>query len=132
LPQAAVVAESSAENVRANLAAFTAAIPGAAATVAKAPVAAAAPVGALTSAVPDPVAPPADLLPIWAAALHSAITAMQAERVRRVGTVAATGSSLNIGLGNTGSDNVGIFPYSGISPFGFNGTFYYTKATYKF
>ena len=32
----------------------------------------------------------------------------------------------------TGSDNVGIFPYSGISPFGFNGTFYYTKATYKF
>ena len=32
----------------------------------------------------------------------------------------------------TGSDNNGIFPYSGISPFGFNGAFYYGKLSYKF
>ena len=31
-----------------------------------------------------------------------------------------------------GNDNAGIFPYSGISPWGFNGAFYYTKASYKF
>jgi iron complex outermembrane recepter protein len=31
-----------------------------------------------------------------------------------------------------GNDNLGIFPYSGISPFGSNGTFYYTKLSYKF
>ena len=31
-----------------------------------------------------------------------------------------------------GSDNVGIFPYSGISPFGFNGAFYYSKVSLKF
>jgi iron complex outermembrane receptor protein len=31
-----------------------------------------------------------------------------------------------------GNDNVGIFPYNGISPFGFNGTFYYTKVSLKF
>lgn len=31
-----------------------------------------------------------------------------------------------------GSDNVGIFPYSGISPFGFNGVFYYGKLSLKF
>lgn len=31
-----------------------------------------------------------------------------------------------------GSDNVGIFPYNGISPFGFNGAFYYTKLSWKF
>ncbi len=31
-----------------------------------------------------------------------------------------------------GSDNVGIFPYSGISPFGFNGVFYYSKLSLKF
>ena len=31
-----------------------------------------------------------------------------------------------------GTDNVGIFPYSGISPFGFNGVFYYTKLSLKF
>ena len=36
------------------------------------------------------------------------------------------------GTAFTGSDNVGIFPYSGISPFGFNGAFYYTKVAYKF
>jgi iron complex outermembrane receptor protein len=36
------------------------------------------------------------------------------------------------GVAYTGSDNVGIFPYSGISPFGFNGTYYYTKIAYKF
>ncbi len=30
-----------------------------------------------------------------------------------------------------GSDNAGIFPYSGISPFGFNGRFYYGKVSYK-
>jgi iron complex outermembrane receptor protein len=36
------------------------------------------------------------------------------------------------GTAFTGSDNVGIFPYSGISPFGFNGTYYYSKITYKF
>ncbi|MFM1749023.1 MAG: hypothetical protein RLZZ188_2689, partial [Verrucomicrobiota bacterium] len=29
-------------------------------------------------------------------------------------------------------DNVGIFPYSGISPFGFNGAFYYSKVSLKF
>ena len=31
-----------------------------------------------------------------------------------------------------GSDNVGIFPYNGISPFGFNGAFYYSKVSFKF
>ena len=31
-----------------------------------------------------------------------------------------------------GSDNVGIFPYSGVSPFGFSGAFYYGKLAYKF
>ena len=31
-----------------------------------------------------------------------------------------------------GSDNVGIFPYNGVSPFGFNGAFYYTKVSLKF
>jgi len=36
------------------------------------------------------------------------------------------------GAAFNGSDNVGIFPYSGISPFGFNGTFYYTKLSLKF
>ena len=36
------------------------------------------------------------------------------------------------GVAYSGADNVGIFPYSGISPFGFNGAFYYTKVGYKF
>ncbi len=36
------------------------------------------------------------------------------------------------GVAFNGYDNVGIFPYSGISPFGFNGTFYYTKLSLKF
>lgn len=36
------------------------------------------------------------------------------------------------GVAFNGSDNVGIFPYSGISPFGFNGAFYYTKLALKF
>ena len=36
------------------------------------------------------------------------------------------------GTAFTGADNVGIFPYSGISPFGFNGAFYYGKVSYKF
>lgn len=36
------------------------------------------------------------------------------------------------GTAYSGSDNVGIFPYSGISPFGFNGAFYYGKVSYKF
>jgi iron complex outermembrane receptor protein len=31
-----------------------------------------------------------------------------------------------------GTDNVGIFPYNSISPFGFNGVFYYTKLSLKF
>jgi len=31
-----------------------------------------------------------------------------------------------------GSDNVGIFPYSGTTPFGFNGAFYYGKVSWKF
>jgi iron complex outermembrane receptor protein len=31
-----------------------------------------------------------------------------------------------------GSDNAGTFPYSGVSPFGFNGAFYYGKMSYKF
>jgi len=31
-----------------------------------------------------------------------------------------------------GSDNVGIFPYSGISPFGFNGVTYYGKVAFRF
>ena len=35
-------------------------------------------------------------------------------------------------LGRTGADNVGIFPYTGLSPFGFNGAFYYSKVSYKF
>ena len=36
------------------------------------------------------------------------------------------------GAAYSGTDNVGIFPYSGISPFGFNGVFYYTKLSLKF
>jgi iron complex outermembrane receptor protein len=32
----------------------------------------------------------------------------------------------------TGTDNNGIFPYSGISPFGFSGASYYGKISYKF
>ncbi len=36
------------------------------------------------------------------------------------------------GVAFNGSDNVGIFPYSGISPFGFSGAFYYSKVSYKF
>lgn len=31
-----------------------------------------------------------------------------------------------------GSDNAGIFPYSGISPFGFNGVTYYGKVAFRF
>jgi iron complex outermembrane receptor protein len=31
-----------------------------------------------------------------------------------------------------GNDNAGIFPYNSVSPFGFNGVFYYTKASLKF
>jgi len=31
-----------------------------------------------------------------------------------------------------GTDNVGIFPYNSISPFGFNGVFYYTKLALRF
>ena len=36
------------------------------------------------------------------------------------------------GTAFSGSDNVGIFPYSSISPFGFNGASYYGKISYKF
>ena len=36
------------------------------------------------------------------------------------------------GVVYNGSDNVGIFPYSGISPFGFNGAYYYAKLSVKF
>jgi iron complex outermembrane receptor protein len=36
------------------------------------------------------------------------------------------------GAGFNGTDNVGIFPYNGISPFGFNGAFFYTKLSMKF
>jgi iron complex outermembrane receptor protein len=36
------------------------------------------------------------------------------------------------GVAFSGSDNVGIFPYSSISPFGFNGASYYGKVSYKF
>jgi len=36
------------------------------------------------------------------------------------------------GVAFSGTDNVGIFPYNGISPFGFNGAFYYTKLSLKF
>jgi iron complex outermembrane receptor protein len=36
------------------------------------------------------------------------------------------------GVAFNGADNVGIFPYSGISPFGFNGAFYYGKLSLKF
>jgi iron complex outermembrane receptor protein len=36
------------------------------------------------------------------------------------------------GTAFSGSDNVGIFPYSSVSPFGFNGAFYYGKVSYKF
>jgi iron complex outermembrane receptor protein len=36
------------------------------------------------------------------------------------------------GVAYTGADNVGIFPYTGLSPFGFNGAFYYSKISYKF
>ncbi|GAC1653473.1 MAG: TonB-dependent receptor [Gemmatimonadaceae bacterium] len=33
---------------------------------------------------------------------------------------------------NGGNSNFGIFPYSGFSPFGFNGTYYYGRLTYAF
>ncbi|MEY2881271.1 MAG: hypothetical protein RLZZ15_3651 [Verrucomicrobiota bacterium] len=36
------------------------------------------------------------------------------------------------GTAFSGSDNVGIFPYNAVSPFGFNGAFYYGKVGYKF
>ena len=36
------------------------------------------------------------------------------------------------GVAFNGSDNVGIFPYNAISPFGFNGAFYYGKLSFKF
>lgn len=36
------------------------------------------------------------------------------------------------GTAFNGSDNVGIFPYNSISPFGFNGAFYYGKLSFKF
>ena len=36
------------------------------------------------------------------------------------------------GAAFSGSDNVGIFPYNAISPFGFNGASYYGKVSYKF
>ncbi|MDB6165415.1 MAG: TonB-dependent receptor [Lacunisphaera sp.] len=36
------------------------------------------------------------------------------------------------GVAFNGFDNVGIFPYSGVSPFGFNGVFYYTKLSLNF
>jgi hypothetical protein len=32
-----------------------------------------------------------------------------------------------IGTENGGTSNFGIFPYAGISPFGFNGRFIYTR-----
>jgi iron complex outermembrane receptor protein len=38
----------------------------------------------------------------------------------------------NPATGNGGNANFGIFPYSGISPFGFNGRFVYTKVTLTF
>ncbi|HEY0968079.1 MAG TPA: TonB-dependent receptor [Opitutaceae bacterium] len=45
---------------------------------------------------------------------------------KNLASVAAGSSAVN------GTDNVGIFPYNGISPFGFNGAFYYTKLSLKF
>ena len=36
------------------------------------------------------------------------------------------------GVAYSGSDNVGIFPYSSVSPFGFNGASYYGKVSWKF
>ena len=36
------------------------------------------------------------------------------------------------GVAFNGSDNVGIFPYNNVSPFGFSGAFYYSKVSYKF
>ncbi|MEI6106112.1 MAG: TonB-dependent receptor [Opitutae bacterium] len=36
------------------------------------------------------------------------------------------------GVAFNGTDNVGIFPYNSISPFGFNGAFYYSKLSVKF
>ena len=88
----------------------------------------------------------ANLLIGWVFNMATAITDLDvAYRVNKQFTVSIGANNLfniyptqNIrskvvnGTAFTGSDNVGIFPYSGISPFGFNGTFYYTKATYKF
>ena len=42
------------------------------------------------------------------------------------------GSYLNPPGENGGDSNYGIFPYNGISPFGFNGRFVYTKLSYGF
>jgi len=36
------------------------------------------------------------------------------------------------GTAFNGFDNVGIFPYSSVSPFGFNGAFYYTKVSLRY
>jgi len=38
----------------------------------------------------------------------------------------------SVAAGTNGSDNAGIFPYTNISPFGFNGAFFYTRVSYKF
>ena len=43
-----------------------------------------------------------------------------------------TGWKVVNGTAFNGSDNVGIFPYNSISPFGFNGAFYYGKLSFKF
>lgn len=45
---------------------------------------------------------------------------------KNLGSVVANGAGIN------GSDNVGIFPYNGVSPFGFNGAFYYGKVNVRF
>lgn len=41
-------------------------------------------------------------------------------------------SKVVAGAAVNGTDNVGIFPYNSISPFGFNGAFYYGKLSYRF
>ena len=36
------------------------------------------------------------------------------------------------GVAYNGYDNAGTFPYNSVSPFGFNGAFYYAKLSFKY
>ncbi|MCW1957233.1 MAG: pentapeptide repeat-containing protein [Mycobacterium sp.] len=83
------------------VAALVARIPGSMEAAAAAPVASAAD-HSLVSNVAVPVAPPTEALNLWAAAINSAIASRLAERIRQAGEVAATSTSLDLGLSPDG------------------------------